>query len=187
MIARMGWVPHLDGTVIAYVVDAERLIAGGRFRTDLSLDEMASALGISAKSIANPRSPDDVDPDAELFRALSGMLTARSKESARTFQRQLLAGKSTDDVLSEWVITEYEWVITEFSFTLRRLKHPSDAEKSVLSAIARAANGIMPAPGDKIRAVGLPRAVILAGSCLTPGMLPPARAMNGPGMEAERP
>jgi hypothetical protein len=67
MIARMGWVPDLDGTVVAYVEEANRLVEGGRFRTDLSLGQMARALRINPSSIANPRSPTKIDPDAELF------------------------------------------------------------------------------------------------------------------------
>src|SRR6516162_2955020 len=35
MIARFGWAPNLDGTAIAYARQADRLVEGGRFRTDL--------------------------------------------------------------------------------------------------------------------------------------------------------
>jgi hypothetical protein len=41
------------------------------------------------------------------------------------------------------------------SFTLDRLKHPSDEEKTILSAIVYSAGENMPRPGDKIRAVGV--------------------------------
>ena len=121
---------------------------------------------ISTSSIANPRSPDEVDPDAELFRAQSGVLTQNSKESARRFQRQLAAGTVADSIVNEWVITE-------FSFTLNRLKQPSDQEKAVLSAIARAASEIMPGPDDAARAVGFSWGTLEAGKVtLTPGILP---------------
>jgi hypothetical protein len=168
MIARLGWVPNLDGTAIAYDRQADRLVEGSQFRTDLSLNQTARALKISPSSIANPRSPDEVDPDAELFRAQSGVLTPRSKESVRRFQRQLAAGKVADSIVQEWVITE-------LSFTLKRLKQPSDQEEAVLSAIARAASQIMPDPDDKVRAVGVAQHALETGHVvLTPGMLPPS-------------
>jgi hypothetical protein len=168
MIARLGWVPNLDGTAIAYDRQADHLVEEGRFRTDLSLNQTAKALKISPSSIANPRFPDQVDPGAELFRAQSGVLTQNSKESARRFQRQVLAGTVADSVVPEWVVTDY-------SFTLNRLKQPSDQEKAVLSAIARAASEIMPDPDDKIRAVGVGHDALEIGLvALTPGMLPPS-------------
>jgi hypothetical protein len=178
MIARLGWVPDLDGTVVVYTVEADRLIARGRFRTDLSLDELAAALRISAESIANPRSPNEIDPDAELFRALSGVLTDKAKEIDRKCRRELLPGQIPGHV-------DPEWVIKEFSFTLNRLKHPSEEEKSVLCAIVRAASEIMPAPGDKARATGVSRVGVGRDHRfnLTLGMLPPAGPMTGPGCD----
>jgi hypothetical protein len=177
LIARLGWEPDLDGTVINYALEAARLVEGERFRTDLSLDEMAAALRISVKSIANPRSPDEIDPDAELFRAQSGILTDKSKQIERTFRREQLAGKmpGRDD---------HEWVIKEFSFTLNRLKHPSEEEKSVLCAIVAAASEIMPVPGDKVRATGRSRADFEHRPLkLSLGMLPPAGPMTDPRMD----
>jgi hypothetical protein len=68
-----------------------------------------------------------------------------------------------------------EWVTAEFSFTLNRLKQPSDEEKGVLSAIARAASEVTPTPDDKVRAVGVSPGALQAGQvALTAGMLPPA-------------
>jgi hypothetical protein len=175
MIARLGWAPNLDGTAIAYARQADRLVEGGQFRTDLSLDQTARALEISPSSIANPRSPSEIDPDAELFRLQSGVLTEKSKESTRTSERQLLAGTLSDFIVNEWVITE-------FSFTLNRLKQPSDQEKEVLSAIARAASEIMPGPDDKVRAVGVPRDALEGGPVvLTYGMLPRSIPTTVPG------
>jgi hypothetical protein len=175
MIAQLGWVPNLDGTAIAYDRQADRLVEGGRFRTDLSLDQTARALKISPSSIANPRAPEEIDPDAELFRAQSGVLTEKSKVSARKYQKQqLLEGTLPDPIVQECVITE-------FSFTLNRLKQPSDEEKAVLSAIVRAASEIMPAPDEKIHAVGLPREALEAGRvAVTPGMLPRTIPMTVP-------
>jgi hypothetical protein len=180
MIARLGWVPDLDGTVVAYVGEADRLVEGGRFRTDISLDQMAAALMIIASSIANSRSPDEIDPDAELFRAHSGALTNESKESARALRRWRLTGKIPNRFVQEWVIKE-------FSFTLNRLKHPSDEENSVLSAIVRAASGIMPARGDKVRAEGMSRGAFENGPVkLSIGMLPSEKPMTGAGWDEER-
>jgi hypothetical protein len=172
MIARLGWAPDLDGTAVVYALEADGLVALGRFRTDLSLNEMAAALRISAKSIANPRSPDEIDPDAELFRAQSGLLTDKSKQIERTFRIEQLAGKmpGRDD---------HEWVIKEFSFTLNRLKHPSEEEKSVLCAIVAAASEIMPVPGDGVRATGKERSYFEYGPLkLSIGLLPPAGPMT---------
>jgi hypothetical protein len=178
-IARMGWVPNLDGTVIAYVIEGDCLLQDGRFRTDLSLEEMAEALSIEAASIANPRSPNEIDPDAELFRAQSGVLTDKSKESARAHRRQLLAGDTPDGLVEEWIVTE-------FLFTLNRLKHPSNEEKVVLAAIARAAVGTKPVPGDKVRAVGVSKGLLDAGRiALSLWMLPPALPTIDPGRAVE--
>jgi hypothetical protein len=166
-LMRMGFAPDLEGTAIAYDAEADRLVSEGRFRTDLSLAQLAAALKISAASIARPRSPGEVDPDAELFRAQSGVLTAGSKALARTRRKEQVAeGKKPDAVVSEWVVTEY-------AFSLNRLNHPSGEEKAVLAAIARAAGGIMPQPGDTVRAVGVFRGYVAPGRvALAPGMLP---------------
>jgi hypothetical protein len=153
LMANLGWVPNLDGTAIAYPRQADCLVDGGRFRTVLALDATASALKISPASIADPRRPNELDPDAVLFRAQSGVLTEKSKQLARRFERSLLAGTVPDPII-------YEWVITEFSFTLNCLKDPSNEERVVLSAIARAASEIMPAPDDTVRAVSFARGAL---------------------------
>jgi hypothetical protein len=171
----MGWVPDLDGAVIAYVIEADRLVDGDRFRIDLSLEETARALRINPTLIADPRCSGEVDPDAELFRAQLGVLTERSRELSRKYRRrQVLEGSPPDGVRDEWVITTY-------SFTLNRLRHPSAKAAEVLSAIVRAARGIMPRPGDKFRAVGCTRGALDDGHvAVTIGMLPPSVPVTDP-------
>ena len=81
--------------------------------------------------------------------------------------QQLRERKPPDAALGEMVIMNY-------SFTLNRLKRPTDDERIVLSAIIRAAVGTMPMPGDKIRAVGVAASYLEDGIiAVTPGMLPP--------------
>ena len=170
LIMRMGLVGDLDGKAIAYDAIADRLLLNGQFRIDLPLDDMSELLHISRDLLANPKSPNDVDPDAELFRAQAGTLTEGAKDLSRKLRaRQVLEGKKPDAVVAQWSITN-------FSFTLRRLEHPNDEEKSVLSAIILAAAETMPRPGDKIRAVVV-SAEAIAGDriALWPGMLPVQR------------
>jgi hypothetical protein len=149
--ARLGLVPAPKGTAVAYADVAGQLVSGGKFQTDLPLYELAKRLKLSPDSIEKPRAPGEVDPDAELFRAQAGTLTKNGKELSRKMRkRQLLEGKPLHFVFTEWVVTNY-------SFTLNRLKHPNIEEKIILSAIARAAAGTIPLPGDTIRAVGVSR------------------------------
>jgi hypothetical protein len=75
----------------------------------------------------------------------------------------------------------HEWVITTYSFSRNRLRRPNATEAEVLSAIVRAATGVMPAPGDEIRAIGTTRGVLDNGNAaLTIGMLPPSVPVNDP-------
>jgi hypothetical protein len=163
----MGLVGDLDGMAIAYASGADRLVANGRFRLDLSLEQMAELLGIRPESISDPRSPRHVDPNAELFRAQAGTLTQHAKKRSRIFrERQVRSGQRPSGVHGQWLITHY-------SFTLNRLKHPNDDEKIVLSAIVRAAAEIMPMPGDGVRAVPVDRMEFDTGRIsLASGMLP---------------
>ena len=167
MIMRMGLVGDLDGTAVAYTIEADHLVADGKFQIDLPLEQMAELLAISPDLLANPRSPDAIDPGAALFRAQAGTLTDSAKERSRKMRRrQVLDGKKPDAVVGEWVITE-------FTFTLDRLKQPNEQEKRVLSAISAAAAETMPRPGDKIRAVGVNGGDLELGRiALTKGMLP---------------
>jgi hypothetical protein len=150
---------------VPYNADADRLLTHGQFRTDLPLKELADKLKVPPNSLAKPRSPSEVDPDAELFRAQVATLTKHAKELSRTMRRQQVReGRTPDAVFSEWDVTNY-------SFTLNRLKHPSDHEKAVLSAIIHART---PMPGDRIHAVGVASGELAPGRlALAAGMLPP--------------
>jgi hypothetical protein len=166
-LMRMGLVANLDGTAIAYIGEADGLVIDGQFRTDLTLVELAHILRVDLASIASRMAPDEVDPDAELFRAQIGTLTEESKERSRKIRReQARAGKTPDAVFADFENTN-------LSFTFNRLRNPNAQEKIVLTAIARAAVGIMPKPGDLIRAVGASRSELAPGRiALAAGMLP---------------
>jgi hypothetical protein len=166
-IMRLGFMVDLDGMAIGYTGEAGNLVSNGHFQIDLPLEEMANRLHITAKAIANPRSPGEIDPDAELFRAQAGTLTERCREVLKKARREMVrAGKMPSYGSSEWVVKD-------FSFTLNRLKNPTVEEKVILAAIARAAAETMPQPGDKVRAVGESRGNLEHGeTVLTPGMLP---------------
>jgi hypothetical protein len=167
LASRMGFVRDLDGMVIAYTKEANRLVSDGRFRIDLPLKPFAEILGVSPDLIAHTGAKDSVDPDAELFKAQAGVLGASGKKRSQELRaRQMREGKTPDAALGEMVITN-------FSFTLNRLKQPNDEEKIVLSAIIRAAVEAMPMPGDKIRAVPLDRGELERDLvAVKPGMLP---------------
>jgi hypothetical protein len=166
-IMRMGLVGNPDGTAVAYDAEADHIAFNGRFRTDLTLAEAASLLHRRPNSLARRQAPDEIDPDAELFRAQAGVLTARAKERTREMRKaQSLAHERPDAVFSEWTITNY-------SFTLSRLNHPTPDEEAVLSAIADAAAEKMPSPGETMRAVGVNRGEIEPGRvAIAAGMLP---------------
>jgi hypothetical protein len=175
MIMRMGLVGDLDGTAVAYAIEANHLVADGKFQIDLPLEQMASLLRISPDLLANPQSPAEIDPSAELFRAQAGTLTDRAKNRSRRLRKQqMLAGEKPDAVVGTWVTTD-------FSFTLNRLRHPNKQENIVLSAIISAAAETMPRPGDKIRAVGVSGGELGPGRiALAAGLLPLAAALHGP-------
>jgi hypothetical protein len=174
LIMRMGLVGDLDGTAVAYAHEADHLVADGKFQIDLPLEQMAALLGISPDSLANPQSPDEIDPNAELFRAQAGTLTDKAKElSLKLRKQQVLAGKKPDAVVATWVITD-------FSFTLNRLRHPNEQENIILSAIISAAAETMPKPGDKIRAIGV-IGVAPGRIALSVGLLPLEAALQSPG------
>jgi hypothetical protein len=171
---QLGVVANLEGTAIAYTAEADHLVSHGRFRTDLRLDQVAAVLKVGTESIADPRSPDEIDPDAELFRAQAGTLTQKSKGLSRNMRRQQsLEGRTPDAVYAEWVLTDY-------SFTLNRLQHPTDEEQTVLTAIVRAAEESLPKAGDQIRAVGVNRGELAPGRIsLAGGLLPVETPQQG--------
>jgi hypothetical protein len=70
-------------------------------------------------------------------------------------------------------------VVTDYSFTLNRLKHPSDEEKAVLAIICAAATTLTQ-PGDPIRAVGVSRGELADGRiALAAGFLPVEAPLQG--------
>ena len=144
---------NLEGTAIAYPQEVDRLVdAGGRFRTELSLDEMASVLSIDPQTIAKRGSKNEIDPEAVLFEAMTGRLTERAKaESRRLREIELREG---------WPISAFghEWVTVAFPFSVNTLKHPSQEEQVVLDAISRSARGLRREPGAIANAVPLPSA-----------------------------
>jgi hypothetical protein len=168
-ISRMGWVPNLDGTAVAYAAEADGLVApDGRFRTDLSARDAARILHIDQAAIARPDAADEIDPDAVLFRAQSGTLTAQSKAMSRQRREEQAAGGLPPDAAVR------DWDVRHFAFTLERLRHPDEAERTVLSAIGRSRLLIPPEPGDTIRAIPVNRGDLEDGKvALWPGMLPP--------------
>jgi hypothetical protein len=166
-LVRMGLAANLNGTAIAYTSEADGLVFGGQFRTDLALVELAEVLRVEPANIASRLAPAEVDPDAELFRAQVGTLTEESKERSRHERiQQVRTGKRPNAIVAAFVHTD-------LSFTLNHLRNPTAEEKTVLAAITHAAAGIMPKPGDLIRAVAVSRGELEPGRiALAAGMLP---------------
>lgn len=92
--SRMGYVANLDGTVVAYAKEVNGLVSKGQFRIDLPLVPMAEILCVSPTSIASPRSPDEIDPDAELFKAQAGTLSENGKECCANSECNSCANES---------------------------------------------------------------------------------------------
>jgi hypothetical protein len=179
-IMRLGLVADLDGTAIAYEAEADGLMieGDGRFQAGLSVDQMAAILHVETKLIARRDWPLEIDPDAVLFRAQAGTLTELAKERSRKWRKeQALRGEKPYGVYGDWNVTN-------LAFTLSRLKRPSPNEQIVLAAISKAARGIMPERGEKIRAVGVARGeldrdkVALAGGMLPLEAQPPPPISN---------
>jgi hypothetical protein len=167
MIMRLGLVGDLDGTAIAYTAEADLLVFDGQFRVDFSLEHLARILGVGSDSLADARSPHEINPDAVLFRAQVGTLTENGKAISMASRRRRTRERKTPDAIFG------EWVTKDFAFTLNRLKHPNEEERIVLSAIGLAAAEIPPKPGARIRAVGVTRGELeRAKLAISPGMLP---------------
>jgi hypothetical protein len=173
----MGWVPNLDGTAVAYAAEADGLVApDGRFRTNLSARDAARILHLDSEAIVKATSPREIDPQAILFRAQSGTLTEPGKARSRKQRREQAAQGLKPDA------TCGDWDVRDFAFTLERLGHPSEEERTVLSAISRSKLLARPEPGDTIRAVPVNRGDLEGGKvALWPGMLPPEVPMAPPG------
>jgi hypothetical protein len=170
-ITTTGWVGNLDGTAVAYSSEADELVASdGRFQTDLTPQEAHHKLGLDAAAISKKGSPDEIDSDVVLFKAQAGTLTETAKALGRILRSKHVAAAIRG-----------EWDLKDFSFTLNQLKHPSEEEKAVLAAISRSKLGILPVPGDMIRAVPANRTDFEPGMiAVSPGMLPPEEPMVSP-------
>ncbi len=142
---------NLEGTAVAYPEEVDRLVGvDGRFRTELSLNEMASVLSIDPQTIAKRGSKKEIDPAAVLFEAVTGRLSERAKARSRR-QREI-------ELREGWPVSAFghEWVTVAFPFSLTTLKHPNQEQQVVLDAISRSARGLEREPGAKTNAVPLP-------------------------------
>jgi hypothetical protein len=167
-IARRKLATNLEGTAVVYPEEVKGLAAPNeRYRTDLSVRQLADTLKIDAQAIARKGSLTEIDPESVLFTAVACRLSECAKARSRS-ERQLQA---RDGLLADY--TADEWVTQELTFTLNTLKHPDDDQKAILRAIWRSVREIMPEPGEKIRAVGLNRRILqLPFVDLKPGYLP---------------
>jgi hypothetical protein len=188
-LARAGFVPNPDGTAVAFDSNALHLFSEGRLRTNLTLEEIAKIFHRERKSLSLPGFPDEINRDAVLFRAVAGRLTDRGKSLSRHVR-----GLPLEDGNIPFY-TYSEWNATDYMFTLNRLRFPSASENIVVQAISLAAAGVMPSPGDKIRATAIVMSPVADGpivpgkSLLSAGMLPverPGKAPTGPSL-FERP
>jgi hypothetical protein len=174
IVVRMGWVGKLDGTALPYAAEADNLVTpDGRIRTDLTVNEACQLLHLDPSDIAKKGLPLEIDENASLFRAQAGRLTPESQQRARKRRiEQLYEGRPPD-------AANGEWDVREFVFTLRSLKHPTNEEQTILSAIIRSALCVVPKPGDTIRAIPVNRGDIEPGRLvLGAGMLPPELPMT---------
>jgi hypothetical protein len=143
---------NLEGTAVAYPAQVDRLVdADERFRTELSLNEMASVLRIDPQKFAKRRSKNEIDPEVVLFEAVTGRLSERAK--ARSRQRREI------EIREGWPVSAFghEWVTAAFPFSLNALRDPNQEQKVVLDAISCSARGLKRQPGAKTHAVALPQ------------------------------
>jgi hypothetical protein len=146
-IAGLHLAVDLEGTAVAYPEEVNGLVGpDGKFRADLSVDEMARILKIDSKKIAKRGSQTEIDPEAELFTAVTGRLS----ESAKAHSRQLREIEASLGHARSAV--GHEWVETEVSFSLNILMHPNQDQTEILDSISRAARTVKRQPGAKINA-----------------------------------
>jgi hypothetical protein len=149
--ARLRLPVNLDGTAVVYPEHVAAMVGiDGQFRTELSLGEMARVLLLDPRTIAKPGSPNEINPDAVLFRAVTGRLTERAKARSRR-EREI-----DEQELGHVMATARDWLTIDFPFSLNSLRHPNSEQNVVLDAISRSARGLMRQPGAKVNAVGLP-------------------------------
>ncbi len=138
----------LEGTAVLYPEEVDGLVGpDGGFRTNLSLGELSRILRIDPRTIARKGSHPEVDPDAVLFRAMTGRLSENAKvQSRQARQIQARMGMPSSAVGDEWVLTE-------LAFSLNTLIRPNHHQKAVLEALSRSALHLDPQPGAGINAV----------------------------------
>ena len=159
-VMAMGLFADLDGLAIAYMAEADSLVGpDGRFRDDLAITQIAAILKLDVDTLSKP--------DGVLFRAQSGRLTDTAKHVSRQLRKQQA------DKREEPQAVYAVWNTKDYAFTIYRLIHPTEDEKTVLDAISKAARAMMPQPGDGVRAVGVGRGEFeRGGAVVAAGMLP---------------
>jgi hypothetical protein len=170
---------NLDGTAVAYPEQVDALVGSdGRFLTWLSLDEMARTLSIDPQSIARADSKNEIDPNAVLFKVVTGRLSNRAKARSRRLR------ETEYEVIQPALSEPDDWVTALVPVSLNALKHPDDSHQQILEAISRSARGLIRQPGAKLNAVPLLRAVrhsdpvAFAGGYLPLEPLPDDRTMD---------
>ncbi len=145
--AALGLAPDLEGTAVLYPEKVARLVRhDGEFRTDLSLDELATILKVDRQTIAKKGSTVEVDPDAVLFTAVAARLTEKAKARARRAREiQVRMGMPASAVGDEWQLTKLK-------FSLNDLIRPDQHQMHVLDAIRRSALHSRKNPGAKFNA-----------------------------------
>jgi hypothetical protein len=148
--AALQLAPNLEGAAVIYPKEVDALVsADGRFRTDLSLGELARLLRVDPQTIAKRPSTAEIDPEAVLFTVAVGRLSANAKAQARrTREVQARMGIHPSAVGDEWTQTK-------LSFSLSALLRPNEDQRLVLDAILGSALHLPREPGAKINAVPL--------------------------------
>jgi hypothetical protein len=72
------------------------------------------------------------------------------------------------------------WNTKDYAFTIYRLIHPTDYEKTVLDATSKAARAMMPQPGDRVRAVGVGRGEFERGGAVVAAEILPFESTPRP-------
>jgi hypothetical protein len=142
---------NLEGTAVVYPQAVAALVgADGEFRTELSLNAIASILKIDPQTIARRGSKNEIDPEAALFTAVTGRLSERAKARIRRLREKEYVDTGSAPVNPD------EWLTVEVPFSLNTLRHRNAEQKLILDAISRSARGLVREPGAKANAVPLP-------------------------------
>jgi hypothetical protein len=141
---------NLEGTAVAYPQDVAAMVGpDGEFRTDLSLNAIASLLKIDPRTTAKRGPKDEIDPATVLFTAVAGGLSEPAKTRSRRLRETEYGG------LQPVLATGDEWVTVEFPFCLNAIRHPNPEQKLILDAISHSARGLTRQPGARANAVPL--------------------------------